>query len=143
MYKGEILDSIEKETVKNDKNGQFKFNIAYKDLDFSKKDIYTFYYQINEENSGSTKDGVTYNKNNDSYIIEVTVSNQQDGNYDVSYRIIDHDEIIFTNEYNASGETQIIGTKSLKGKKLVDDEFTFELVEVDGIQGKKRKMVES
>ena len=139
LYKGEILDSIEKETVKNDQNGQFKFNISYKDLDFSKKDSYTFYYQIDEENSGLTKDGVTYNKNNDAYIIEVTVSDQQDGNYDVSYRIIDHDEIIFTNEYNASGETQIIGTKSLKGKKLVDDEFTFELVEVDGIQGKEKE----
>ena len=139
LYKGEILDSIEKETVKNDQNGQFKFNISYKDLDFSKKDSYTFYYQIDEESSGLTKDGVTYNKNNDAYIIEVTVSDQQDGNYDVSYRIIDHDEMIFTNEYNASGETQIIGTKSLKGKKLVDDEFTFELVEVDGIQGKEKE----
>ena len=41
-----------------------------------------------KENSGLTKDGVLYNKNNDAYIIEVTASDQQDGNYDVFIELL-------------------------------------------------------
>lgn len=115
-YTGNKDETISKKQVSNDEDGVFTFHISYKNLDFTAKDHYTFYYKITEENSGRVIKGITYNQENKEYIIKVVVTDNEDGTYTIVKSLVNGEQINFVNTVNASGETSIIGHKSLTGK---------------------------
>lgn len=131
VYTGNSVEKISRKQVSNDENGNFTFNIFYQNLDFTVKDQYTFYYKITEENSGRVIKGITYNADNREYIVKVDVTDNGDGTYTVVKSLVNGGEISFENTVNASGETSIIGHKSLTGKDLEENEFAFTLQETD------------
>lgn len=130
-YTGNSIEKISRKQVSNDKNGNFTFNIFYQNLDFTVKDQYTFYYKITEENSGRVVKGITYNPDNREYIVRVDVTDNGDGTYTVVKSLVNGGEISFENTVNASGETSILGHKSLTGKDLEGNEFAFTIQETD------------
>lgn len=131
VYTGNSVEKISRKQVSNDENGNFTFNIFYQNLDFTVKDQYTFYYKITEENSGRVIKGITYNADNREYIVKVDVTDNGNGTYTVVKSLVNGGEISFENTVNASGETSIIGHKSLTGKDLEENEFAFTLQETD------------
>ena len=130
-YTGNKDETISKKQVSNDEDGVFTFHISYKNLDFTVKDQYTFYYKITEENSGRVIKGITYNADNREYIIKVIVTDNGDGTYNVVKSLVNGEQINFVNTVNASGETSVIGHKSLTGKDLEENEFAFTIQETD------------
>lgn len=130
-YTGNKDETISKKQVSNDEDGVFTFHISYKNLDFTTKDHYTFYYKITEENSGRVIKGITYNQENKEYIIKVVVTDNEDGTYTIVKSLVNGEQINFVNTVNASGETSIIGHKSLTGKDLEENEFAFTIQETD------------
>lgn len=130
-YTGNSVEKISRKQVSNDENGNFTFNITYQNLDFTVKDQYTFYYKITEENSGRVIKGITYNADKREYIVKVIVTDNGNGTYTVVKSLVNGGEINFKNTVNANGETSIIGHKSLTGKDLEANEFTFTLQETD------------
>lgn len=130
-YTGNKDETISKKQVSNDEDGVFTFHISYKNLDFTAKDHYTFYYKITEENSGRVIKGITYNQENKEYIIKVVVTDNEDGTYTIVKSLVNGEQINFVNTVNASGETSIIGHKSLTGKDLEENEFAFTIQETD------------
>lgn len=130
-YTGNCVEKISRKQVSNDENGNFTFNITYQNLDFTVKDQYTFYYKITEENSGRVIKGITYNADKREYIVKVIVTDNGNGTYTVVKSLVNGGEINFKNTVNANGETSIIGHKSLTGKDLEANEFTFTLQETD------------
>lgn len=130
-YTGNSVEKISRKQVSNDENGNFTFNITYQNLDFTVKDQYTFYYKITEENSGRVIKGITYNADKREYIVKVIVTDNGNGTYTVVKSLVNGGEINFKNTVNANGETSIIGHKSLTGKDLEANGFTFTLQETD------------
>ncbi len=113
----------------NDRNGKVNFNA---DLKFDKVGIYYFdIFEAGESGNGITKDSSVYR-------IMVTVSDGGNGTLVATYEIIsiEGDEITFVNVYTASpAEYAISGTKTLVGKELINDEFTFTLEEATDFDG--------
>ncbi|MDD6467619.1 MAG: FctA domain-containing protein, partial [Erysipelotrichaceae bacterium] len=93
----------------------------------------TYYYVIKEQ-SGSVG-GITYDTTE--YRIQVTVEDNQKGELVASTTIIANGEeketIVFTNIYRASSVTTaaLNGTKTLNGRDMNDNEFTFNLYQTD------------
>ncbi len=105
-------------TGTNDASGKVSFNNA---LSFDKVGVY--YYDVVE--TGTDGKGITVDKN--VYRVTVTVSDV-DGQLTASYVLLtgESDEIVFKNTYTASPVTNVItGTKTLRGKTLLNGEFTF------------------
>ena len=130
-YTGNSVETISKKQVSNKADGTFTFNISYKNLDFTVKDQYTFYYKITEENSGQVIKGITYNADSREYIVKVIVTDNGNGTYTVVKSLVNGEQINFVNTVNASGETSVIGHKSLTGKDLEANEFAFTIQETD------------
>ena len=112
------------ETVKNDKEGKFAFSAIEYDLDDAGK---TFTYTVKEVNDA--QGGVTY----DETVYTVTVEVADNGSGELTVTASDNATALnFTNVYEAEGETQFSGKKTLTGKALKADDFSFELIGADG-----------
>ena len=87
----------------------------------------TFTYTIREVDDGAA--GYTYDKHDET--VKVTVTDNGDGkmNAAVAY---DEDGAVFTNHYEATGEAQFNGIKTVEGTELKDSQFKFELVDGQG-----------
>ena len=111
------------ETVKNDDNGIIKFS----SLDFEKVGTYT--YKIEELNEGLN--GVTYDSQDVDVVITVTDNGEGKLEAEVKYP---NKQPVFNNSYKVATSTSaaIEVTKTLEGKDLVSDMFSFELLDKDG-----------
>lgn len=121
----------------NDENG----NVIFDDLSTTEENdgtlkfdaVGTYFYNIvetSEDGKGVTADKTVYR-------IIVTVTDEN-GSLNASYILASAvgNTITFVNEYKASSvEHSIKGTKTLRGRELVNDEFTFVLTELtaDGV----------
>ena len=107
-------------TVKNDAGGQINFsNIPYTKAG-------TYYYRITEETpSGGTKDGITY----DTSSIKVTMNVKDNGDGTLTATPSYPSDTTFNNTYDASGKIALEAAKTLTGKTLAADEFSFEVVD--------------
>ena len=113
----ELVDSnnLPVATATNDENGVVKF----KKMKFRTAGDFT--YKIREVNNNLP--GVTYDKN----IITANVKVTDNGGAKTA--AVTYTKPGFTNTYKAASVTKVLkASKSLTGKNLVDDQFTFELV---------------
>ncbi len=115
---------------KNDANGNIIFD---KNLKFDKVGLY--HHDITE--TFTDVNGVTYDTN--TYRLAVTVTDDyQNGKLKAEYVVLNtqSNEIVFKNSYKADPVTNVIkGQKFLKGKTLLNDEFTFVLTEATNAAG--------
>ncbi len=120
--KGELVES-----VSNTPNGKFSFT----ELSFN--DIGTYAYIVTEA-EGSLS-GITYDSNEWHIIIRVSDDNNGKMSADIYYVLDDNvkDAMVFTNIYEVSGDIDVTlkGKKTLNGRELKDNEFTFELYEAN------------
>ena len=129
------------QTKTNDKDGKVTFDpISYTIEDAGN----TYIYYVSELKG--TEGGVTYDKT--IYTVTVTITDNGDGTLEVEKHITTEAKtedgkesevqpvakITFNNEYHASGETQLRGTKTLLGSRSEDikkGEFTFQVLDKD------------
>lgn len=142
--KGTVL-----QTKHNDKTGKIVFDQIKYTLDNMNKDKNghvvdtVIYYTVNEVvPEGGKKDGVTYDTN--SYKIKVTLHDMEDGNIKVKVED-EFDSLIeaitakytfknsFENFYAAEGKANFTGSKALRGRKIVADEFSFTISDANGV----------
>lgn len=92
----------------------------------------TYVYKVSEKHAGTTIDGIAYSKN----VAEITVTVTPDKKGELSAGVkVTSGETEFKNTYAAdhvesSVTDQIKATKSLTGRDLEADEFSFELLEI-------------
>lgn len=92
----------------------------------------TYVYKVSEKHAGTTIDGIAYSKN----VAEITVTVAPDKKGELSAGVkVTSGETEFKNVYAAnpvesSVTDQITVTKSLTGRDLTADEFSFELLEI-------------
>lgn len=110
-------------TVTNNQNGA----ITFAEIPYTLQDVGIHKYEVRE--ILGTLGGVTYSTA--VHAIEVTVADAGDGTLVVS-SVGDYDDFNFTNIYSATGSVTFGGTKTLTGKTLHADDFTFHLYEVIG-----------
>jgi len=113
---------------KNDADGEVTFDGV---LTFEKTGIY-FFDVVETSQDGN---GVTVDKN--TYRVTVTVSDIG-GKLKATYALVNAagDEIVFVNTYTAAETSvRISGDKNLRGRVLLNDEFTFEIVELENATG--------
>ena len=138
LYKTEADFAISGNPVASAVNGGDAYSIR---LDYTEEDIgKTYYYVLREKNAGQTVDGVTYD--NASYRVTVEVKDNGKGGVEL---VVTTDQsqstagtvttvtgLNFTNRYETKAATvQIGGKKTLTGKALKPDAFTFRLYETD------------
>ncbi|MBP3435139.1 MAG: hypothetical protein J6K62_02280 [Clostridia bacterium] len=112
------------QAVKNS-GKNFKFEIAYEADDVGK----TFYYVVKEDKAGETENGLT--NATTTYNVTVTVVDDGDGTMTATANIA-NGPIRFVNTYKATAATHTVtANKTLTGKTLKDDEFTFVMAESD------------
>ncbi|MGI6334142.1 MAG: Spy0128 family protein [Saccharofermentanales bacterium] len=116
LYEGSAL----LETVSNQADGSFSFNLNYTLSDVGTK-IYTV-----KEKAGSL-DGVTYATNE--YTVKVAISDNGNGTLNVVVTEGSATALNFENTYAATGSLALSGKKILTGRGLSADEFEFELYE--------------
>ena len=106
-------------TATNQANGIVRFAAMTKDQPG------TYKYKIKEVNNGTA--GITY----DTKVIDVTVTVADADNDGILDATVEYShDAKFVNTYtSASADVEFRATKALVGKALVDDQFTFELVE--------------
>ncbi|MDO4869693.1 MAG: FctA domain-containing protein [Bacillota bacterium] len=110
-----------------------KAKVTFGALNFTQADSgHTYTYKIKEINTG--KDGYTYDAT--IYDVVVTVMDKGDGTLDIDYKYLKNDEQIarpaFENTYEAEGQIVLRAWKNLEGRKLTNEEFTFELLNDQG-----------
>ena len=92
----------------------------------------TYVYKVSEKHAGTTIDGIAYSKN----VAEITVTVAPDKKGELSAGVkVTSGETKFKNVYatnpvESSVTDQITVTKSLTGRDLTADEFSFELLEI-------------
>ncbi len=106
----------------NDADG----NIVFPEITYTLEDVGEHTYTVYEV-KGDLK-GVTYSSTN--YVITVTVADGGDGKLTVTSADMP-DEMLFKNEYKADGTATIEAAKTLTGKTLVANQFTFKAEELD------------
>ena len=95
----------------------------------------TYVYRVSEKNAGTTVDGIAYSKNVAEVTVTVTPNKRGELSAAVKVTWSEADETEFKNVYTAepvesSVTDQITVTKSLTGRDLTADEFSFELLEI-------------
>ncbi|MGG7057700.1 Spy0128 family protein [Clostridium tertium] len=124
MFEFQLLDENNeiKETVKNDADGNIKFS----PINFDKVGTYT--YKIEEVNG--KVDGITYDSQAVDVVIIVTDNGEGQLDADVKYP---NKQPEFNNSYKTGSTSAAIeATKTLTGKTLEADMFSFELLDKDG-----------
>lgn len=92
----------------------------------------TYVYKVSEKNAGTTIDGIAYSKN----VAEITVTVAPDKKGELSAGVkvtsgeTEFKNVYATNPVESSVTDQITVTKSLTGRDLTADEFSFELLEI-------------
>ncbi len=129
------------ETVRNDATGKFTFTkLGEYDANanaylFNKAGSY--YYVVKEKNGGSDIDGVLYDAA--FYRVRIDITDDLLGQLHAQVHVFDAQDIpqigiVFTNEYRVTTPAAVAvnGNKTLTGKALEADEFTFLLYAADG-----------
>lgn len=92
----------------------------------------TYVYKVSEKRAGTTIDGIAYSKN----VAEITVTVAPDKKGELSAGVkvtsgeTEFKNVYATNPVESSVTDQITVTKSLTGRDLTADEFSFELLEI-------------
>ena len=92
----------------------------------------TYVYKVSEKHAGTTVDGIAYSKN----VAEITVTVTPDKKGELSAGVkvtsgeAEFKNVYATNPVESSVTDQITVTKSLTGRDLTADEFSFELLEI-------------
>lgn len=92
----------------------------------------TYVYKVSEKHAGATIDGIAYSKN----VAEITVTVAPDKKGELSAGVkvtsgeTEFKNVYATNPVESSVTDQITVTKSLTGRDLTADEFSFELLEI-------------
>lgn len=92
----------------------------------------TYVYKVSEKHAGTTIDGIAYSKN----VAEITVTVTPDKKGELSAGVkvtsgeTEFKNVYATNPVESSVTDQITVTKSLTGRDLTADEFSFELLEI-------------
>lgn len=92
----------------------------------------TYVYKVSEKHAGTTIDGIAYSKN----VAEITVAVAPDKKGELSAGVkvtsgeTEFKNVYATNPVESSVTDQITVTKSLTGRDLTADEFSFELLEI-------------
>lgn len=92
----------------------------------------TYVYKVSEKHAGTTIDGIAYSKN----VAEITVTVTPDKKGELSAGVkvtsgeTEFKNVYATNPVESSVADQITVTKSLTGRDLTADEFSFELLEI-------------
>ena len=115
-------------TATSDGTGQITYpTITYKiDQDHPTEDLGEHTYTVKETTEDG--DGITVDTN--TYTVTVTVSDNGNGTLNV-VPSDNYDELDFVNEYEATGTLDFSGLKTLNRGDLADQEFSFELVQVE------------
>lgn len=94
----------------------------------------TYVYRVSEKNAGTTVDGIAYSKNVAE--VTVTVTPNKRGELSAGVKVTSGEtefkNVYATNPVESSVTDQITVTKSLTGRDLTADEFSFELREIKG-----------
>ncbi len=112
------------EVVANGLNN--KTNITFDTITYTLEDVGTHTYIVSEgevHKKGIARDDTTYE-------VTVTVSDNGDGTLKVE--TVGADAIAFENVYNATGSLTIEATKTITGKNIEEETFTFELKDEEG-----------
>lgn len=92
----------------------------------------TYVYKVSEKHAGTTIDGIAYSK--DVAEITVTVAPDKKGELSAGVKVTSGEtefkNVYATNPVESSVTDQITVTKSLTGRDLTADEFSFELLEI-------------
>ena len=97
----------------------------------------THRYTLHEVRGGTVAKGVTYD--GAMYTVVTTVKDKGDGTLSVAHALEGAREATFTNAYQATPTTVVIGaSKTLVGKNLEDGQFTFVLTAADGTELKAK-----
>lgn len=105
----------------------------------------TYVYKVSEKNAGTTIDGIAYSKN----VAEITVTVTPDKKGELSAGVkvtsgeTEFKNVYATNPVESSVTDQITVTKSLTGRDLTADEFSFELLEIIDKEVKPVETVEN
>lgn len=119
-------------TGKNDADGK----IVMGKITYDKPGTHTYTLREKLPNEAGLSNGITYDKTN--YTIKTSVIDNGDGTLKVTHTLEGAELALFQNKYNtapneSSVTDQIKATKTLTGRDLKDNEFSFELVEGDDI----------
>ena len=119
-------------TGKNDADGK----IVMDEITYDKPGNHTYVLREKLPNEAGLSNGITYDKTN--YTIKTSVIDNGDGTLKVTHTLEGAELALFQNKYNtapneSSVTDQIKATKTLTGRALKDNEFSFELVEGDDI----------
>lgn len=119
-------------TGKNDADGK----IVMDEITYDKPGNHTYVLREKLPNEAGLSNGITYDKTN--YTIKTSVIDNGDGTLKVTHTLEGAELARFQNKYNtapneSSVTDQIKATKTLTGRDLKDNEFSFELVEGDDI----------
>ncbi len=125
MFSFELLDKDNKvlQTVKNDANGKIQF----KAINYNKTGSYN--YKIKEVKGAL--EGITYDEN--IFDVTVNITENEKGNL-VAVASYPENGVVFTNKYEPkviSTEVYLEATKTLTGKELSPEMFSFELLDKD------------
>ncbi|MBR2719076.1 MAG: Cna B-type domain-containing protein, partial [Clostridia bacterium] len=107
-------------TVTNDAEG----NIVFPAIKYHLEDVGEYTYtirEISEDGNGITVDDTVYT-------VTVEVADNGDGTLDVTADL-DETALNFVNTYAADGSVQFSGSKTLTGKALAAEEFSFQLLD--------------
>lgn len=105
----------------------------------------TYVYKVSEKHAGTTIDGIVYSKN----VAEITVTVTPDKKGELSAGVkvtsgeTEFKNVYATNPVESSVTDQITVTKSLTGRDLTADEFSFELLEIIDKEVKPVETVEN
>ena len=105
-------------------------------ITYDKPGTHTYTLREKLPNEAGLSNGITYDKT--SYTIKTSVVDNGDGTLKVTHTLEGAELALFQNKYNtapneSSVTDQIKATKTLTGRDLKDNEFSFELVEGDDI----------
>lgn len=105
----------------------------------------TYVYKVSEKHAGTTIDGIAYSKNVAE--ITVTVTPDKEGELSAGVKVTSGEtefkNVYATNPAESSVTDQITVTKSLTGRDLTADEFSFELLEIIDKEVKPVETVEN
>jgi|GEM_PF-1880827 len=112
-------------------------NVSFPKLTFTQTDIgKSYYYQMSETND--SKAGYSYD--NAVYSLRIDVNDREDGTLKIAQTITKGDgeiatEMIFNNAYKAAGSSLIKAVKTLSGKTIPKEQFSFALQQIDITNG--------
>lgn len=126
------------QTVKNTATGKFIFD----PIEYGEEEIGRHYYIIKEVNAGDTIDGVTYGDKDVTIIVDVNKNARaRDVVATVTVLGTTDNKIELTNSYYAEPtKVQLTATKTLQGRDMEANEFTFQLFDDKGLVDEQKNV---